>query len=128
MRTLSLPKLASVHMSPSWLALASITLLAKKIDKVICVCFASKASRLNFDEIKRIFDEIKRIPLHCKETGSSGQCPQNGQVSLRSAKHSKLMGKTLAGLRLKGASTGKSHQKEVPQAPGKYIIQAHQPR
>lgn len=38
------------------------------------------------------------------------------------------MVKTLAGSSLKGASTGESEQKEGPQAPGRCIIQAQQPR
>lgn len=61
------------------------------------------------------------------ETGTSGQHPQNGQVLLRGTKHRKLMGKTLAGSRLKGASTRKCNQKEAPQALGRHIIEA-QPR
>lgn len=101
MQTCSLPTLASVNMPPSWLEFG-IYVSKKNTYKVNCVCVTSEAGRHNFDE-QGFLSIAKRLV----ETGSSGQYPQNGQVSLRSATHSKLLGKTLVGWSLKDASTEK---------------------
>lgn len=52
MQTLSLPTLASVHMSPGWLAFVIYVrpCQQKNTNKVNCVCVTSEADRLNFDE------------------------------------------------------------------------------